>query len=98
VVAHAKTPMTVLLARRGDTMTVAVRDRSATVPRFTVPVAPTSYGGRGLLLIDSVSSRWGNLKLDDGKVVWALLEHDHRPSPSPDGHLPTAGMADPARG
>ena len=73
VVAHARTPMTVMLARQPDRMSVAVRDHSTTIPRFTGPVAPTSYGGRGLLLIDSVSSRWGNLALDQGKVVWALL-------------------------
>jgi hypothetical protein len=76
VVAHAKTPMTVLLAWRGESMSVAVRDHSATIPRFTGPVAPTSYGGRGLLLIDSVSTSWGNLELGDGKVVWALLDED----------------------
>jgi anti-anti-sigma factor len=73
VVAHAHTPMAVLLARHADTMSVAVRDQSATVPQFTGPVAPTSYGGRGLLLIDSVADRWGSLKLADGKVVWAQL-------------------------
>ena len=73
VVAHARTPMTVLLAHRDGNLTVAVRDHSPTVPRFTGPVAPTSYGGRGLLLIDSVARRWGNLLLDDGKVVWAIL-------------------------
>jgi anti-anti-sigma regulatory factor len=74
VVAHAHTPMTVLLARHGDSMSVAVRDHSTIIPQFTGPVAPTSYGGRGLLLIDSVADRWGSLRLDDGKVVWALLD------------------------
>ena len=44
---------------------------------------PCAYGGRGLLLIDAVASRWGNLALDDGKVVWALLP----------GQLDRAGMA-----
>ncbi len=97
VVAHAKTPMTVLLARRDDRMSVAVRDHSATIPRFTGPVAPTSYGGRGLLLIDSVSSRWGSLKLDQGKVVWALLEPDPD-EPEPHRHIHSTGLADPARG
>jgi hypothetical protein len=98
VVAHARTPMTVFLARHGEGMSVAVRDESASVPRFAGPVAPTSYGGRGLLLIDSVSSRWGNLKLDDGKVVWALLDdHPQRPAAG-ERHLGGAGMADPARG
>jgi anti-anti-sigma regulatory factor len=75
VVAHARTPMTVLLALRGEGVAVAVRDRSTYVPRFTgSPVPVTSYGGRGLLLIDSVARRWGSLVLGDGKVVWAALD------------------------
>jgi hypothetical protein len=87
VVAHARTPMTVLLAHHVDTMSVAVRDRSSARPQFSGPVAPTSYGGRGLLLIDAVARRWGNLGLIDGKVVWALLAES-----------PAASMADPVRG
>ena len=97
VVAHARTPMTVMLARQEDRMSVAVRDRSATIPRFAGPVAVTSYGGRGLLLIDSVSSRWGHLTLDQGKVVWSLLRAD-TDEPDPRHHIHSAGMADPARG
>lgn len=81
VVAHAKTPMTVLLALRGDTMSVAVRDRSRQAPHFTGdPVPVTAYGGRGLLLINSVARRWGSLVLGDGKVVWALLDTGERAS------------------
>jgi len=77
VVAHARTPMTVLLGRHGDEMAVAVRDRSAYVPRFSgSPVPVTSHGGRGLLLIDAVARRWGSLALTDGKVVWAMLDGD----------------------
>jgi anti-anti-sigma regulatory factor len=95
VVAHAGTPMIVLLANHAGTMSVAVRDRSAVVPKYTGgPVSLTSYGGRGLLLIDSVSSRWGTLELAGGKVVWALLP-DEEPST---GLIHRAGMADPARG
>jgi anti-anti-sigma regulatory factor len=94
VVAHARTPMTVLLALRDGNLTVAVRDRSTTVPRFHGPVEPTSYGGRGLLLIDSVARRWGNLVLDDGKVVWAIL---HSEDETMDAGLPShAGAGDPA--
>lgn len=74
VVAHARTPMTVLLARRSDVLSVAVRDASPTIPRFAGPVAPTAYGGRGLLLIDSVAEQWGSLAANGGKVVWALLD------------------------
>jgi hypothetical protein len=98
VVAHAHTPMIVLLALHGDAITVAVRDRSSTTPRFSGPVAPTSYGGRGLLLIDSVAERWGSLALREGKVVWAVLQDgDDEPRPLRK-HLDSASMADPARG
>jgi len=77
VVAHARTPMAVLLGRHGDAMAVAVRDRSTHVPRFSgSPVPVTSHGGRGLLLIDAVARRWGSLALADGKVVWAVLDGD----------------------
>ncbi|MFI1989643.1 ATP-binding protein [Actinoplanes sp. NPDC020271] len=73
VVAHARTPMRLLLARLGDAVSVAVRDDSPDQPRFSGPVAPTAYGGRGLLLIDAVAARWGQLGLPGGKVVWALM-------------------------
>nr|BFE68062.1 hypothetical protein GCM10020092_013630 [Actinoplanes digitatis] len=95
VVVHARTPMTVLLGLRGDTVTVAVRDHSADVPRFSGdPVPVTSYGGRGLLLIDSVARRWGSLPLTGGKVVWAVLEGEQE-QPT---EVSSVGMAGHARG
>ncbi|MEU7902876.1 ATP-binding protein [Actinoplanes sp. NPDC049118] len=95
VVAHARTPMTVLLGLRGDTVMVAVRDHSAHVPRFSGnPVPVTSYGGRGLLLIDSVARRWGSLALADGKVVWAVLDGEQE-QPT---EVSSVGMAGHARG
>ena len=98
VVAHARTPMTVLLARQGDAMSVAVRDASRTAPRFGGLPAPTAYGGRGLVLIDSVSRRWGTLELGDGKVVWAVLGSDRPVSGPPLRQMDRAGMGDAARG
>ena len=96
VVAHARTSMVVLLATHGDGMSVAVRDRSGTLPLFTGgPVAPTAYGGRGMLLIDSVASHWGTLVLPDGKVVWALLAPE---PPERAGKHRGTSMADPTRG
>jgi len=95
VVAHARTGMVVLLALQGGSMTVAVRDSSPSVPRFSgEPVPVTSYGGRGLLLIDSVASRWGCLPLPGGKVVWAALAGDENPA----GDLRETGMATRSRG
>ena len=98
VVVHARTSMTVLLALHGDAMAVAVRDHSAAMPQFTGPVAPTSCGGRGLLLIDSVAERWGSLRLDGGKVVWAMLQREDEPLPPAGRHRHSASMADRARG
>jgi anti-anti-sigma regulatory factor len=99
VITHARTEMVVLLGHHGDTMSVAVRDHSATVPRFHGrPASPTSYGGRGLLLIDSVSNRWGHFGLADGKVVWAVVQDDKETLEPAHRHIPTTGMADPARG
>jgi anti-anti-sigma regulatory factor len=97
VVTHARTPMIVLLAIRPDAMAVAVRDRSSTVPQFTGPVPATSYGGRGMLLIDSVADRWGSLPLEAGKVVWALLQQPDERPPAQLRHR-NAGMADRTRG
>jgi anti-anti-sigma regulatory factor len=76
VVAHAHTAMTVRLALHDGTLLVAVQDADSTVPAFRGPVAPTAYGGRGLLLIDSVARRWGSLSFIGGKVVWAVLDPD----------------------
>jgi hypothetical protein len=99
VVAHARTPMVVLLAARDDGLSVAVRDGSAVVPTFTGgPVPPTAFGGRGMLLIDSVSKHWGSLALDGGKVVWALLAAGPEP-PRPAGERTgRTSMAGPPRG
>jgi hypothetical protein len=98
VVAHAGTPLTVLLALHEDGMTVAVRDGSATVPAFSgAPVSPTAYGGRGMLLIDSVTRSWGCLALADGKVVWALMSGE-ADLPETAGRSGGTGMIGPDRG
>jgi hypothetical protein len=99
VVAHARTPMTVLLAAHDEGLSVAVRDSSPVVPTYDGgPVAPTAYGGRGMLLIDSVATRWGSLALLDGKVVWAVLDGDQEPEPPSPDRRDAVGMHDPARG
>lgn len=71
-VLHAGTPVTVHVAARHDELVIAVRDRSTEPLRPRTP-ALNSYGGRGLMLLDAVSSRWGCMPQADGKVVWAVL-------------------------
>jgi STAS domain/Histidine kinase-like ATPase domain len=102
VVVHARTPMIVLLAVHGSRLSVAVRDESPTAPTFTGTPALTAYGGRGMLLIDSVATRWGNLALSHGKVVWAILEAGESEIGSEIGsglrETGHAGIADPLPG
>ncbi|MGN9906408.1 ATP-binding protein [Phytohabitans sp. LJ34] len=71
-VVHAGTPITVEVTLHGDELHIAVHDRSTQPPQPRV-AAPTSYGGRGLALLDSLSARWGWRPKQDGKVVWAVL-------------------------
>ncbi|MEU6075553.1 ATP-binding protein [Micromonospora sp. NPDC047074] len=73
VVAHAQTAMTVRLAPRDDALHLAVRDHSSRQPAFAGQAAPDTVGGRGLLLIDTVTSDWGCSRVPDGKVVWCVL-------------------------
>ncbi|MDG4823031.1 ATP-binding protein [Asanoa sp. WMMD1127] len=79
VVAHAHTAMTVLVGRGvdGDHLHLSVRDWSTALPVYAGPVPTTSYGGRGLLLIESVALRWGVTDLPDGKVVWSVVAPDY---------------------
>ncbi|RKN39926.1 ATP-binding protein [Micromonospora endolithica] len=73
VVAHARTPMTVRLAPRDSSLHLAVRDHSDRQPAFRGRAPIDSAGGRGLLLIDTVTRLWGSTPLPDGKVVWCVL-------------------------
>ena len=50
---------------------VEVHDSSPVLP---VPDPNRPVGGRGLLIVDALTSDWGAEPSDDGKVVWAELE------------------------
>jgi Histidine kinase-like ATPase domain len=72
VVRHARTPMDVRLTLRAPYLHVAVADGHPGMPRPGHP-GPTAEGGRGLLLVRSLTQRWGFLPVPQGKVVWATL-------------------------
>lgn len=61
-----------LLFLTGRGLTVAVYDQDARPPK-TVDAALDSESGRGLLLVQSLSDRWGFTPNASGKLVWALL-------------------------
>lgn len=57
---------------RPDQLRVAVVDKSRRMPEVDI-VGPDSIGGRGLLLVDALSDRWGTDLLPWGKRVWAEI-------------------------
>ncbi|MER5812850.1 ATP-binding protein [Streptomyces sp. NPDC002033] len=60
----------VLIQRRPHGLRVEVSDGCPALPRLAPGCDPLSEGGRGLLLVQAVTDRWGVLSRPDGKTVW----------------------------
>ncbi len=71
-VRHAGTEIDVRVSRLRARMQVSVRDRSALKLRRGGS-GEDGEGGRGLLVVEALSTAWGCGPTVDGKVVWALL-------------------------
>ncbi len=71
-VKHARTPLTVWLGHRPDRLVLSVEDASHAHPAVRHPDAQ-SEDGRGMLLVDVLSERWGELDIPTGKRVWAEI-------------------------
>ncbi len=71
---HAGGARRLRLTRRADPceVTIAVEDDSLVPPRLRAH-AGTGFGGRGLYLVDSLSTAWGSRDElpREGKTVWA---------------------------
>ena len=68
-VLHARTPLTVSVQERSGWVRVTVRDGSPAMPqRQHRPL--TAPSGRGLHLLDALTSRWDAERVGSGKVVW----------------------------
>ncbi|AVH60786.1 MULTISPECIES: SpoIIE family protein phosphatase [Streptomyces] len=63
---------------RHQTLTCEVHDTSNTTPRRRHPHT-ADENGRGLLLVDRLSRKWGTRNTPDGKLIWA--EQQLTPSP-----------------
>jgi anti-sigma regulatory factor (Ser/Thr protein kinase) len=70
-VRHAGTAFEVRIDTRAD-IRVEVRDSGAGEPRRLSP-APDEPSGRGLLIVQAMSDRWGVEPAAEGKVVWFTL-------------------------
>ena len=69
-VTHAKSLMRFTLELHGNCVRVSVTDTSASMPEEQAP-EPSEEHGRGIQLVDLLSSTWGAQILPDGKLVWA---------------------------
>lgn len=64
-IVHARTDFDVTIAHTGRYLRIAVQDGSPDRPAGT---------GRGLRLVEAVSTHWGTLAVGDGKIVWSLVK------------------------
>lgn len=76
---HAGTDATLIVRYLGDAIRVEVGDGSSVLPRIRV-ADETELGGRGLPLVEAISSRWGVIETMQGKRVW--FEVATRPPPA----------------
>lgn len=69
--AHARTPFTVTLSLVNGSVLLAIKDESAAGPMKAMPDV-MDMNGRGLMLVELLSSEWGSTFDDAGcKSVWA---------------------------
>jgi anti-sigma regulatory factor (Ser/Thr protein kinase) len=77
-VLHTGTPIEVVVRADEDRVRVEVHDGSPQLP-VRKHYSTMSGTGRGLLLVEQMSSDWGSKRTDHGKVVW--FEIDGRSAP-----------------
>jgi anti-sigma regulatory factor (Ser/Thr protein kinase) len=69
---HAGTEFHVVLRWNGERVMIEVFDRGGGVP--VVLAEPPSIGGRGLFLVERLTSAWGFDPSSSGKRVWARTD------------------------
>ena len=67
--------VTVQVQIDGTVVRVLVSDTGGGVPTVGHP-EPTAPSGRGLALVEALSSSWGTQKRADGKTVWFEVQSD----------------------
>ena len=72
VLVHVGTGFTVKISRHDDVIRIGVVDASRDMP-VAGDARKAALGGRGLLLIKAMASRWGADRIEGGKIVWAEL-------------------------
>lgn len=70
---HARSPFTLTISVTPGELRVEVQDHGPGAPVLVSP-APADPSGRGLQIVNTLSSRWGQDLTRSGKVVWFELE------------------------
>jgi anti-sigma regulatory factor (Ser/Thr protein kinase) len=73
-VLHAATPFTVTLTREQGSLRLVVSDGLRVRVPDPKPRPPTEPDGRGLGIVERLSTAWGVSDDVDGKSVWAVFE------------------------
>ncbi len=82
VVLHARTVCELAMTTAGDVLRVEVRDGSNAMPEGAVLTDPMALSGRGMVLINALSTTHGAEALPGGgKLVWFELETVTRRQP-----------------
>ena len=72
VVDHARTPFRLTVDHDGPFLRITVRDGCTGAPQVR-PFSARADRGRGLQMIEALTSRWGCDRTAAGKTVWAVL-------------------------
>ncbi|MEV0135395.1 ATP-binding protein [Dactylosporangium sp. NPDC050688] len=72
-VRHARTDLEVRVALRHRQLHLSVRDGSSKLPVRGAAGDTLAESGRGLLVVEALTHRWGCTPVPGGKVVWATL-------------------------
>ncbi|WP_347178084.1 SpoIIE family protein phosphatase [Streptomyces sp. LX-29] len=70
---HTQGSVRLDLTLSADRLRVAVSDTSPRAPAKPVIVDWESTGGRGILLVEAMSSGWGSVPVSGGKQVWSEI-------------------------
>ena len=73
-VLHAATPFSVSLSRDDGALRLVVTDGLQVPLPAPAPRLPTQPNGRGLCIVERLSTEWGVDPGTDGKAVWAVFE------------------------
>jgi sigma-B regulation protein RsbU (phosphoserine phosphatase) len=97
-VIHAGSPIELELVADGEGLQVTVTDfavppAALMVTEITAANRDDGEGGRGLLLVSRLASRWGTSHEPGGRAVWFRIDHPGKPdddtAPSDSGATPT---------